>query len=487
MTSIAPSWSSRTTPTRGPTSATSWNWTTTGSRPPGPWPRRWPRRLVATSATSCSIAGCPTASPKSCCRSSSDLPPTAIVIVVTGYADLDGAIAALRQGRPTTSSSRSTPTPCGPAWSRIAERRRLTRSQGAQRGGLPHLVEAAPSLIVILRPDGAHRLLQPVRRAADRLSAAEVWAAISPSIFRAEGPAGKALFDAHDAAAIRTSLREGWRSPCCATTARAAGSSGTSQRSTTTTARPAILAIGQDITDLKEAQERALQAERLAAIGQMVAGLAHESRNALQRSQACLEMLALEVAGPARGARPDRPHPEGPGPPPPPLRGRARLRGPDPAGARAPATCATIWREAWAHLAAATRQGRSASLEETVRRAGPALRGRPVPPRAGLPQHPRERPGRAAPTRSRSSVRCTPAELDGRPALRVAVRDNGPGLSPEQRQRIFEPFYTTKTKGTGLGMAIARRIVEAHGGRIAVGERRPAGAEIVITLPRGEP
>ena len=58
---------------------------------------------------------------------------------------------------------------------------------------------------------------------------------------------------------------------------------------------PAILKIGQDITFLKQAQERALQAERLAAIGQVVAGLAHESRNALQRSQACLEMLALTV------------------------------------------------------------------------------------------------------------------------------------------------------------------------------------------------
>jgi two-component system sensor kinase FixL len=72
--------------------------------------------------------------------------------------------------------------------------------------------------------------------------------------------------------------------------------------------------------------------------------------------------------------------------------------------------------------------------------------------------------------------------------LRVAVRDNGPGLGPEQRQRIFDPFYTTKTRGTGLGMAIAKRIVEAHGGRIAVGEGRAAGAEIIILLPReGQP
>jgi two-component system, LuxR family, sensor kinase FixL len=80
-------------------------------------------------------------------------------------------------------------------------------------------------------------------------------------------------------------------------------------------------------------------------------------------------------------------------------------------------------------------------------------------------------------------VACSPDTLDGEPALRVAVRDNGPGLNAEQRQRIFEPFFTTKTQGTGLGMAIAERIVEAHGGQIGVGT--PAcGAEILITLPR---
>ena len=84
-------------------------------------------------------------------------------------------------------------------------------------------------------------------------------------------------------------------------------------------------------------------------------------------------------------------------------------------------------------------------------------------------------------------IRCRAAELDGHPALRVAVRDHGPGLDPEQRQRIFEPFYTTKTKGTGLGMSITKRIVEAHGGRIAVGEGAGPGAEIILTLPRGTP
>jgi signal transduction histidine kinase len=67
------------------------------------------------------------------------------------------------------------------------------------------------------------------------------------------------------------------------------------------------------------------------------------------------------------------------------------------------------------------------------------------------------------------------------------VTDNGPGLNADQKRRIFDPFFTTKTKGTGLGMAIAKRIVEAHGGVIAVGPAGAGGAEILIDLPREQP
>ena len=73
--------------------------------------------------------------------------------------------------------------------------------------------------------------------------------------------------------------------------------------------------------------------------------------------------------------------------------------------------------------------------------------------------------------------------LPERQPIQISVRDNGPGLNPEQQERIFEPFYTTKTKGTGLGMAIAQRIVEAHHGRIQVGDVSGPGAEILVTLP----
>jgi signal transduction histidine kinase len=84
-------------------------------------------------------------------------------------------------------------------------------------------------------------------------------------------------------------------------------------------------------------------------------------------------------------------------------------------------------------------------------------------------------------------IACGDAHLQGQPALEIRVRDNGPGLTPAARQSVFEPFFTTKTKGTGLGMAIARRIVDSHGGQISLGNESPAGAEFVITLTRRSP
>lgn len=64
----------------------------------------------------------------------------------------------------------------------------------------------------------------------------------------------------------------------------------------------------------------------------------------------------------------------------------------------------------------------------------------------------------------------------------VEISDSGPGLSEEARRRLFEPFFTTKVTGTGLGLATARRVVEAHGGAIDVGEWT-AGALFRIRLP----
>lgn len=65
----------------------------------------------------------------------------------------------------------------------------------------------------------------------------------------------------------------------------------------------------------------------------------------------------------------------------------------------------------------------------------------------------------------------------------MRVSDAGCGISPEVLERIFEPFYTTKPKGTGLGLAMVHRIIEAHGGQISVRSDPGIGTEVRILLP----
>ena len=71
----------------------------------------------------------------------------------------------------------------------------------------------------------------------------------------------------------------------------------------------------------------------------------------------------------------------------------------------------------------------------------------------------------------------------------VSVEDDGPGIPPENLETVFERFYTSRPKGaafggnSGLGLSIARQIVEAHGGEIHAENRPGGGARFVVTLP----
>ena len=75
---------------------------------------------------------------------------------------------------------------------------------------------------------------------------------------------------------------------------------------------------------------------------------------------------------------------------------------------------------------------------------------------------------------------------DGADAVVVTLRDTGPGIAPANLDRLFEPFYTTKADGMGMGLAICRSIIEGHGGRLTAGANRPRGAVFSFTLPAGQ-
>jgi C4-dicarboxylate-specific signal transduction histidine kinase len=72
-------------------------------------------------------------------------------------------------------------------------------------------------------------------------------------------------------------------------------------------------------------------------------------------------------------------------------------------------------------------------------------------------------------------------------AVQVEVRDSGSGLDAEHAAHLFEPFYTTKAEGIGIGLSISRSIVEAHGGRLSAGANSPHGAVFRFSLPLSEP
>ena len=65
----------------------------------------------------------------------------------------------------------------------------------------------------------------------------------------------------------------------------------------------------------------------------------------------------------------------------------------------------------------------------------------------------------------------------------IHVSDNGPGVPDDRKEKIFEPFVSTKETGMGLGLAVSRRIIEAHGGTIDVTDNPGGGARFAICLP----
>ncbi len=422
--------------------------------------------------------------------------PAAAIMIVTGYTDLHGAIAAIRLGAVDYITKPIDPDLVRSRLARIAEQRRATEEIARLNTDLQHRVNELQTLLdvipigIAITQDTACRRIR-VNPALAKMLAIPPGANASLSAPAEERPGFRVSRNGRELAVWELPMQR----------AATAGvevhdeefdilhSDGKVVHLVGSTAplfddrgRPRG-AVGAflDITERKQAQARALQTERLAAIGQMMTGLAHESGNALARSQACLEMLQWEVQ--------DRPEALD-------LITRVqtaqdhlRQLYEEVRGYAAPLKLERevwdlggIWRQAWDNLYV-RREGRAAALREEV--GGVDLH-------CAVDQFRLEQVFRnilenalaACADPVQITIRAADAEVAGRSAVRLSIRDNGPGLTPEQRQRIFEPFFTTKTKGTGLGMAIAKRIIDTHGGQLGVGPGLGGGAEILITVPR---
>lgn len=407
--------------------------------------------------------------------------PQTAVMIVTGHADLQGAVEALRQGAADYILKPINAEALRGSLLRVAERQRLARDKERSEAAFRSLVEAAPCMIVILRRNHTVVYFSAFGEELTGYKAPEVLGQDYLQRFVPE-PHRTAVAQEIQGV-VRGTATRGYESPVLCRDGTQRWMVWNAQQLEDYEGSPAILAVGQDITGVKQAQEQALQSARLAAIGQMVTGLAHESGNALARSQACLEMLtwevqnnreALDLIGRIQNAQ-----------------NHLQQLYEEVRGYAAPLklerelwTVQAIWRQAWQNLAL-LRQGKTATLREHTDG---------IDLECAVDNFRLEQVFRNILENSLAACK-DPVEIDifssefdlhGQPSLQISVRDNGPGLNAEQRQRIFDPFFTTKTKGTGLGMAIARRIVEAHGGRIGVGPDSGRGTEIVLVLPRGK-
>jgi PAS domain S-box-containing protein len=344
------------------------------------------------------------------------------------------------------------------------------------------LVEAAGCMVVILRPNRTVAYFSPYSEELTGYAAADLLDKDFQSLFIPEW-AREDVAKAIDAT-LGGQPTNSYESPLTCRDGTQRWLVWNTRRLDSFDGGPAVLAVGQDFTAWRDAQERMVQSERLAGIGQMVTGIAHESRNSLQWIQSSTEMLEIVNADNDKA-----------------LRHIQRIQAAQDNLQRlfdevrsfaAPihleyTTCRLdgAWQEAWNSLQALWHD-RDAALTSTTDGVDLTIsvdRFRMVQ----LFRNLLENSLAACRDPARIHVLCRDVQFQQQPAVEVRMRDNGPGLAPEARGSVFEPFYTTKTKGTGLGMAIARRIVGAHGGQISVGDPDAGGAEFVVTLPRSLP
>jgi len=233
------------------------------------------------------------------------------------------------------------------------------------------------------------------------------------------------------------------------------------------------LSIRSDITARKHAEAQLREQAALLHLGQLTAMVAHEVRNPLTGLRGSLQILdgRFPAAGPEREVirtmiqRIDGLNAK--------VNDLLQYAKPSPLLVR-PVPVLTLAREAAASAAAAMGHGGPGISVH-----GPALSadGDPDTLRAALLNLMLN----ACQASPGGGVEVEVVAEGG--TCRVAVRDRGPGLPQAVRDRLFEPFVTTRAEGTGLGLAIVKRLIEQQGGRISLSDRPGGGTEAIVSLP----
>jgi PAS domain S-box-containing protein len=251
--------------------------------------------------------------------------------------------------------------------------------------------------------------------------------------------------------------------------------------------KPTIQAIDRDISERRRAEEekRTLeaqlqQAQKMEAMGSMAAGLAHEIKNPLAGIQGTLELLRDEAEDEVKDLYDQM---------------LAELK-------RVNETIHSLLGFARPRKPKRVNVDMMTLLEDTVRLLRPGFEQRgisvdvSVAPEVGTFRLDRDQirqvllnlVNNAADAIDRNGhidVRALGAPVEG--GLVITVQDDGPGVAEENLDRVFEPFFTTRFSGTGLGLAMARSLVEQHGGRLEVSSQLGSGTTFSILLPDMQP
>ena len=240
---------------------------------------------------------------------------------------------------------------------------------------------------------------------------------------------------------------------------------------------PGVICLFSDLTSVVELEEQLRLKETLARLGELTAGLAHEFRNGLATIHGYSRLIDVDALTPKY-----RPYVEG-------IRQEADALG------RVVTNFLSFARPENVALS-------PVDLESVIRRAADDLRyelpaettltvdgtfaevlGDEVLLRQVFSNLVRNAVEACEGTGRTPEIRIHGWVDTAHHSCRVSVEDNGPGIPESARERIFQPFFTTRSQGTGLGLAIVQKIVVMHNGRVIVADARGGGASIQISIP----